>query len=511
MNEANTEITNRNLRYDDPEAEEWVLRAITDLTALEQKVLALFYSCEFTINEIAERVNLSPAGVRNTLACARNPIRIRVKRFANGAGATLPETVPASALSTVINERMEPLLMEIRHDEELRKQAELIRQEEQRRLEEQKLSAATQFYPGLEASGAKEQPRVVIYGSPYERDRRRAELGAMAAGTEVPEAKKQIPDVPPIWQEEPQADTSEELPKAENIEDDEPKGGSRKIVLIALICVLVLILGFAGYRILTGGAGTGGDAGGQGTDASDGSGEEQAEMTEAEKLEAARKEAAKAYLTVLEDNEGNIINSTQYNGSYDSVVSRPAALVDIDGDGIRELFLLTMSTMGVEGNELHIYSFADGEVKELDYRYLGAEGFAHYEVAGGGNFAVYRGKEPGTLYIYQYMVDDGMTYSLVKYSFDGGRELRTENELTNWYWNHGDPNTTVDDYKENGVSISIAEGGDKFSAAFSDCGKGILFSAAKGTEEVSLWNYFNISEAAAMPYPDLKAALEGIK
>ena len=75
MNGMNTE-NYKEIRYDDDRAKEWIYRAITELSALEQKVLALFYSKEFTISDLADRVNLSPAGVRNTLAGARNTIRI---------------------------------------------------------------------------------------------------------------------------------------------------------------------------------------------------------------------------------------------------------------------------------------------------------------------------------------------------------------------------------------------------------------------------------------------------
>ena len=563
MNGMNTE-NYKEIRYDDDRAKEWIYRAMTELTALEQKVLALFYSKEFTISDIADRVNLSPAGVRNTLAGARNTIRIRLRRFENESGLSLPETIPASALSCVIGERMEPLLLQIEHDEELRKQAEIIRQEELKRQEEQRLNARTKFYPGLSASGADgrgagapdgaegteqaagsgaDQPRVVIYGSPYERDRRRAALGALAAGVDLPDEPVEIPPIPPEWEmartARPEgsglagpgaaafgAATGRQVASGQTAsrgagasgqaspgqaepgtEESDERRGIPKIIWLILALILVLVIGILGIKLLSDGSGEGADDGSGVTPAEEPADEQDA-MSEAEKLAEAQKAAAKAYLAVIDDNEGAMINATQFDGSYDNKVARPAALADINGDGIDELFLLTMSTAGVEGSELHIYGFADGEARELTYEFCGEEGFDHYEVAGGGNFAVYLGQEPGTLYIYHCMVDDGTDYALVKYSYDGGQTLKTETTLTNWYWNHGDPNTTVDEYKENGVDISVSEGGDKFSAGFADFSKGLLFSTARGTDEVSLWDRFDTQAAAAMSLEEIRSALE---
>ena len=541
MSEIKVEFNNE-IGYDDVRAKEWIYRALTGLTALEQNVLALFYSKELTVNEIADRVNLSPAGVRNTLAGARNTIRLQLRKQENATGLTLPDAIPAAVLTGIINERMLPLLMEIRHDEELRVQAEKLRLEEEKRIEEEKLredaekleaereTAMAQFAPDLEAAAASADPGpespepFVIQGSPYEQDRRRSVLGAMAAGTEVPESVPQ-PAAQAAAVRQEAAAVQAELPGRGLFSDDGDEeggsgeggtGGGRKrrlwIPLAIILLALLVILGILVSKLLGGGRGSDGSGGTGGSSQGGGSGSGTVELAdpkpdggsgEDDELAALRAQVAAAYLEVLYDQEDGILASAQFDGSFDDRISRPCALADIDGDGIEELFILTVSAPGMEGSELHIYGYMDGEAKEISFEHQGWSGFAHYEVAGGGNFAVYTGKDPGTLYIYECMVDDGISYSLVKYSYRGGTEMNTVTTLTNWFWDHGDPNTRVDEYKENGTEIPASEGGDKFSAGFSDFDTGVLFSTARGTAEVSLWKYFDTDGAEAMSYVEI--------
>jgi len=304
-------------------------------------------------------------------------------------------------------------------------------------------------------------------------------------------------------------------------DEDGGKGGRRLwIPLIIILLVLIVVLGILIHKLVSG-RGAGDASGGAQSGGSQGSATEPLEPLSPgtdggaddsadgeDEQEALRAKVAAAYLAVLDEHESAIAGSVQFDGSYDNKISRPAAFGDVDGDGVEELFLLTSPGGGLEGNELHIYGYFDGEAKEISFEHMGWQGFSHYEVAGGGNFAVYTGKEPGTLYIYECTVDDGISYSLVRYRYDGGTEMKEDTVLTNWFWDHGDPNTRVDEYEENGEQIPAGEGGEKFSAGFADVDTALLFSTYRGTDEVSLWKSFDTDEAEAMTYQEMRSILE---
>ena len=170
---------------------------------------------------------------------------------------------------------------------------------------------------------------------------------------------------------------------------------------------------------------------------------------------------SKAYLSVLYTYERDIRDYTWQYPPEDlfaepDVEPQPAALKDIDGDGIPELFIME-STVADRPNwacaDLHIFTYKNGAVRELHYDmpYPGEYSAEHYDDMFGhvwtdhhgrmvqyGTFepstayTVFTGKDTGTLYILSLnYVSEETSYRMRKYSMrDSLRAGAEDSRLT---------------------------------------------------------------------------------
>ncbi|MBQ1407797.1 MAG: sigma-70 family RNA polymerase sigma factor [Eubacterium sp.] len=183
---------------------------------------------------------------------------------------------------------------------------------------------------------------------------------------------------------------------------------------------------------------------------------------------------SRAYLSVLRLYEQDIRDYTWQNGYENSgvtdssggtglgtPVSRAAALKDIDGDGIPELFFMTsVYTDRHLCADLHIFTYRDGGLRELSYDFTYPseltvtyydEFFGHFSIDHNGrlihydnmdpnsSYAVFTGKTPGTLYMLcTHWLAEEFGVRIRKFTMDSGTgttslDISSDAYLFDWY------------------------------------------------------------------------------
>ncbi len=190
---------------------------------------------------------------------------------------------------------------------------------------------------------------------------------------------------------------------------------------------------------------------------------------------------------------------------------KTTALVDINGDGIEELFLY-LPTMGDDGPPfLNVVTYENGMVTKLDYTYTTessltpgwtyspADGMPGIIAGGGGAYAVFLSKDGKSLYMYSVPADEIVYYQTSKYSISGSARLNEEDQFEDQF----DGPTQKDTYYSFGKDISEDAFRTKFKAAADDVGVVIMrnpmsddFSIMKAVNSEPCYqkDYFDMEE-----------------
>lgn len=219
-----------------------------------------------------------------------------------------------------------------------------------------------------------------------------------------------------------------------------------------------------------------------------------------------------AYMKVLDDKETGIRNynwQTDSSGTY-TIINKSLALCDIDNNGIPELFFFTADSNYCYA-ELNVYTYINGAALKLNYTYSdsatyqsGGKASAFYDAnaASGTKYVVYKSKTAGHMYIYASIGDETQFYRINEYELRGGNRLEEVDELANDYSYAADcPEGERDKFRQNGSSISSDDFAVKFEKALSSLGEPIIYC---GHDDTSIWKRFNISDALAMSYDEMK-------
>ena len=226
------------------------------------------------------------------------------------------------------------------------------------------------------------------------------------------------------------------------------------------------------------------------------------------------KNAYSAYVDILKENEGSIkeydwqqeINGSSLDYSSDGEthggIGRQIAICDINGDEIPELLFMKKGDNNYFA-ELFIYTYEDGEAKEINYSIpdeSGGRKFQDVQVAAGTSFVIFKGEEKNSLYMFNSIGDVNWRYKIYKFNING-REMK----LTSTMENHliQDNGTYKDEYNIDGKEISISEGAKAFKDTFAGLKKTLIYSGREGEQkDCSIWLKFKSEEALSMSYED---------
>ena len=270
---------------------------------------------------------------------------------------------------------------------------------------------------------------------------------------------------------------------------------------IGLICIAAVLFALSGCAAKDGESSGSGDNGNQV--------EENEEKTD-EKSESKQElsDAYSAYLTVINDNKDAIgdYDWQRKVSSDDVTMNRQTALLDINGDGVPELFF--MSSKETAQADLHIYMYEDGEAKELDYNFGSDSGkMSDVQAGAGTNYVIYKGAD-GDLYFYLTNGDETMHYYIYRFSVSGDKFTQKE-KLENHYGpddsDSGGETRMKDVYKKDGERISSESGVKQFRNAFRKVDTVILFS---GYDDNSIWDCFSADDAVSESAGDMIKQLE---
>ena len=153
--------------------------------------------------------------------------------------------------------------------------------------------------------------------------------------------------------------------------------------------------------------------------------------------------------------------------------------------------------------ELCIYTY-DPDQREAvqihyDYKDLsGAESGAltDAEVAGGTEFMVYAGKEPGSLYMARIVTDEAAFSDISEFTFGEGTRVTRNWTVSNIYSYYD----KTDRYYLNGEEVSSDEGGRYFARSRDNYRELIMFSGY--TDIMSVFSHVQSDRPVAMTYED---------
>ncbi len=214
-----------------------------------------------------------------------------------------------------------------------------------------------------------------------------------------------------------------------------------------------------------------------------------------------------AYLSIVRKKASKI---EAYDPVNDKRTPKPAALYDINKDGVPELFLMyvTAQDYDCQTSIMRIYTCKNGTAKELRYKFHTrySNMLKDFDAGAGTTYVVYKGKKKNQFYIFSGTVSgDSVDYFVTKYALTNGR-IKTLKRLHNLY---SYTDTSYDRYWINGKRVAHSTGGAAFTAAFKDVSRALLYSG--DDTSVSLWKNFDKSKAACMTYNQLLVRLGGSK
>ena len=206
--------------------------------------------------------------------------------------------------------------------------------------------------------------------------------------------------------------------------------------------------------------------------------------------------AYSAYKDVLLANEAEI---RAYDWQLDT--DKRVAFTDINNDGTDELLFMSSKEEWIA--DLHIFKYdADQqEAVEINYdydtRFHDEPGYmSDAAVAGGSKFMVFKGTEPGTLYMAFLITDETLYSDMTKYTCTPDGEMKMNWTATNRYSNYD----KSDEYYLNGEEVSSEEGSSYFVQARKNYGELIMFSGY--TDIMSVFEHVKSDSPAAMSFDD---------
>lgn len=183
----------------------------------------------------------------------------------------------------------------------------------------------------------------------------------------------------------------------------------------------------------------------------------------------------KAYKQILEANAGGI---KAYTWQQNSGGVRNVSIVDINGDGVKELFFMSKDADETGNAHLNIYTFASGKAQPLSYSMSNIDragkvtadgkGLSDFNAASGVRYIVYVNKNNRNLGIYKVFGDTYQDKYLEEYSFRGA--LVSAKHL----FNHYSDMDSTDEYFINKSRVSSAEGRKAFESAKGSVGTIIM-------------------------------------
>ena len=194
------------------------------------------------------------------------------------------------------------------------------------------------------------------------------------------------------------------------------------------------------------------------------------------------------------DGNGNMIRSEKNNNQC-------IAFADINDDGTDELLFMSAENESVAN--LHIYRYdADlHEAVEIEYdcetQTKSEQGYLRdVAVAGGSKYMVFKGKDPGTLYMAYIITDETAFSDMTEFTCTTDGEM-----IRNWHaMNRYSYYDKSDEYFLNDEKVSGEKGGSYFVKARKNYGDLIMFSGY--TDIMSVFEHVKSDSPAAMCFDD---------
>ena len=206
------------------------------------------------------------------------------------------------------------------------------------------------------------------------------------------------------------------------------------------------------------------------------------------------------------DSNGEFVDEYSFDGNGNRILpekntNQCIAFTDINDDGIDELLFMSAENESVAN--LHIYRYdADlDEAVEIEYdcktKTSSEKGYlCDAAVAGGSRYMVFKGTEPGTLYM-AYIITDETAYSdMTEFTCTPDGEMIRNWHVRNRYSNYD----KSDEYYLNDEEVSVEEGSSYFIQARKNYGELIMFSSY--TDMMSVFKYVKSDSPAAMCFDD---------
>ncbi|MDY2960043.1 MAG: hypothetical protein SOR72_04520 [Hornefia sp.] len=209
----------------------------------------------------------------------------------------------------------------------------------------------------------------------------------------------------------------------------------------------------------------------------------------------------KEYRNILEANASGIKGYTwqQKSGGVKNV-----SIVDINGDGTKELFFMSRDSGGEGNAHLNIYTVSNGRAQKLSYSMSNIDragkvtsdgsGLSDFNAASGVRYIVYLNKNSGNLCIYKVFGDTYQDSYVEEYGTANGLVSRKH------LFNHYSDMDSADDYYINKKRVRAAEGRRAFAEARN--GVGTIIMACD-----SAWKGVSAAGNMAMSYSQAMQAL----
>ena len=206
------------------------------------------------------------------------------------------------------------------------------------------------------------------------------------------------------------------------------------------------------------------------------------------------------------DSNGEFVDEYSFDGNGNRILpekntNQCIAFTDINDDGIDELLFMSAENESVAN--LHIYRYdADlDEAVEIEYdcktKTSSEKGYlCDAAVAGGSRYMVFKGTEPGTLYM-AYIITDETAYSdMTEFTCTPDGEM-----IRNWHArNRYSYYDKSEEYFLNDEKVSGEKGGSYFVKARKNYGDLIMFSGY--TDIMSVFEHVKSDSPAAMCFDD---------
>jgi len=206
------------------------------------------------------------------------------------------------------------------------------------------------------------------------------------------------------------------------------------------------------------------------------------------------KEVYAAYIKVLQDNETEISElQNRIKGVRGEMIEQPCALQDIDENGIPELFYFSAEDDCIA--KLHIYTYVNGQAKEVYYTFYNLNKYT-FGLVSAPYFAVWWNDETQHLYIYDYNAGvEAEWFRIKEYQLEGAvlnkiKILDVERKLM-------DDKTST--YKIDEQLVSEEKGAKEEQEMYSAANKILLYYDHSG----STWkpyDEFDVSTSEKMNY-----------